>query len=157
MRYIRCNLVGGEKNMRVNPLQIGFSIIMGWIVFLVCNPVIQSVIHPGGDEMFWVILLLGLSLIGLGFIEKEKMISTRRAKTLLQIGVVLTVIWVIILIQKEGPYDLGLPKLYVPVGRARASIVVLMLLGLPVLGLILLAYGIVQNRIIKMKNLEDDY
>jgi UDP-N-acetylmuramyl pentapeptide phosphotransferase/UDP-N-acetylglucosamine-1-phosphate transferase len=150
--------VGDEKNMRVNPLQIGFSIIMGWIVFLVCNPVIQSIIHPGGDEMFWVILLLGLSLIGLGFIEKEKMISTRRAKTLLQIGVVLTIIWVIILIQAEGPYDLGLPKLYVPVGaHTRASIVVLMVLGLPVLGLILLAYGFVQNRIIKKKNLEDDY
>ena len=144
--------------MRVNPLQIGFSIIMGWIIFLVCNPVIQSIVHPGGNEMFWVILLLGLSLIGLGFIEKEKMISTRRAKTLLQAGVVLTIIWIIMLTQAEGPYDLGLPKLYVPLGaHTSANIVVLMVLGLPVLGLTLVAYGILKNRIIKKKNLGDDY
>lgn len=56
------NLSIGEKDINSNPLQMGISIIIGWIILLVCNFVIQPIIHPGGDETFWVMLLLGLSL-----------------------------------------------------------------------------------------------
>jgi len=141
--------------MRMNPLQIGFSIIMGWVIVFVSDNVIQSIINPRGEEMFWVVLFLGLSLIGLGFIKKEKMISTHRAKTLLQIGAVVTIIWVMIFIQREGPYDLGLPKPYVTVGYTPDGIpivtplIIILFLGFPVLGLILLVLGIVLNRIKK--------
>ena len=89
--------------MRINPLQIGFSIIMGWVIVLVSYYFIQSIINPYGEEMFWVVLILGLSLIGLGLIKKEEMISTHKAKTLLQIGVAVTTIWIMILFQMEGP------------------------------------------------------
>jgi formate hydrogenlyase subunit 3/multisubunit Na+/H+ antiporter MnhD subunit len=58
--------------MRINPLQIGFSIIMGWVIVFVSYYVIQSIINPRGEEMFWVVFLLGLSLIGLSLIKKEK-------------------------------------------------------------------------------------
>jgi len=135
--------------MRINPLQIGFSIIMGWVIVLVSYYFIQSIINPYGEEMFWVVLILGLSLIGLGLIKKEEMISTHKAKTLLQIGVVVTTIWITILFQMEGPYDLGLPKPYVTVGYTPdgapivTPLVIILLLGFPVLGSILSLLGIV--------------
>jgi len=138
--------------MRINPLQIGFSIIMGWVIVFVSYYVIQSIINPRGEEMFWVVLLLGLSLIGLSLIKKEEMISTHRVKTLLQIGVVVTIIWVMIFIQMEGPYDLGLPKPYITTGYTPDGVpivtplVIILFLFFPVLGLILLVLGIVLNR-----------
>jgi formate hydrogenlyase subunit 3/multisubunit Na+/H+ antiporter MnhD subunit len=141
--------------MRINPLQIGFSIIMGWVIVFVSYYVIQSIINPRGEEMFWVVFLLGLSLIGLSLIKKEKMISTNRAKTLLQIGVVVTIIWVMIFIQSEGPYNLGLPKPYITVGYTPDGVsivtplIIILFLFFPVLGLILLVLGIVLNRIKK--------
>jgi len=137
--------------MRVNLLQMGFSIVIGWVIVLASN-VIQSIINPRGEEMFWVALLLGLSLIGLGFIRKEKMVSPHGAKTLLQMGVVVTVIWAMIFAQREGPYDLGLPKPYVTVGYTPDGVpmvtplMVILFLSFPVLGLVLLALGIVLSR-----------
>jgi vacuolar-type H+-ATPase subunit I/STV1 len=141
--------------MRLNPIQIGFSIITGWIIVFFGN-VIQSIINPRGLEMFWVVLFLGLSLIGFGFITKERMISTYWAKTLLQIGVVVTIIWVMLLVQAEGPYDLGLPKPYVTTGYTPDGIPtvtplsIILFLASPVLGLILLILGIllkIRNRV----------
>jgi len=138
--------------MRINPLQIGFSIIMGWVIVLVSYYFIQSIINPYGEEMFWVVLILGLSLIGLGLIKKEEMISTHKAKTLLQIGVAVTTIWITILFQMEGPYDLGLPKPHVTVGYTPngapivTPLVIILFLSFPVLGLILSLLGIVLNR-----------
>jgi hypothetical protein len=131
----------------MNPLQIGFSIVVGWVVVFVSN-VIQSIVHPRGGEMFWVVLLLGLSLIGLGFVTKERMISSHGAKTLLQIGVVVAVIWVMIFVQREGPYDLGLPKPYITTGYTPDGVpivtplLIVLFLALPVVGLILLVLGI---------------
>ena len=141
---------------------MGISIIMGWIILLVCFFVIQPIIHPGGEEMFWVILLLGLSLTGSGIIKKEKTLSTRMGwidrKTLLQTGVVVTIIWVIILIQFEGPLDLGLPKLYVTVGHTPYGAPILafvpaylLVVGFPVLGSILVASGIILKSINRSK------
>jgi hypothetical protein len=131
---------------------------MGWIILLVCNFVIQPIIHPGGDETFWLMFLLGLSLIAWGFINKEKTTIPCKGsldrKTLLQIGVVVTVIWVIILVQREGPLDLGLPKLYVTVGRTPDGVPItafvpsyILGVGLPSLGLILIISGIIQKSI----------
>jgi len=137
--------------MKANPLQIGFSMVIGWGIVFVSN-VIQSIINPRGEEMFWVVLPLGLSLIGLGFIKKEKVVSPHRAKTLLQIGVVVTIIWAMIFIQREGPYDLGLPKLYVTTGYTPDGIpmvtplTIILFLSFPVLRLILVALGSVLNR-----------
>ena len=137
-----------EKKMRINPLQIGFSIIMGWVIVIVSG-LLQPII---GEVMYWIVLLLGLSFIVLGFIKKEKMISPHMAKTLLQIGMVVTIMWVIIFIQREGPYDLGLPKLYIPTGYTpdgvpiSTNLPIILFLALPVLGFILLALGIVLNR-----------
>jgi len=122
---------------------------MGWVIVLVSYYFIQSIINPYGEEMFWVVLILGLSLIGLGLIKKEEMISTHKAKTLLQIGVVVTTIWITILFQMEGPYDLGLPKPYVTVGYTPdgapivTPLVIILLLSFPVLGSILSLLGIV--------------
>ncbi len=134
--------------MRLNPIQIGFSIIMGWIIVFFGN-VIQSIINPRGWEMFWVVLFLGLSLIIFGFITKERMLSTYGAKTLLQIGVVVTIIWVMLFVQAEGPYDLGLTKLYIPTGYTPDGVPIytplglIVFLALPVVGLILIALGII--------------
>ena len=131
---------------------------MGWIILLVCNFVIQPIIHPDGDETFWVILLIGLSLMSWGITKKEKTISTRIGsfdrKTLLQIGVVVTIIWLIILVQREGLLDLGLPKLYITVGYTpdgvpiRTFVPALLLgVGFPILGLILVVSGIILKSI----------
>jgi hypothetical protein len=75
------------------------------------------------------------------------------AKTLLQIGVVVTIIWVMILIQGEGPYDLGLPKPYIQVGVTPYGnplvyniVTLILVVGFPVLGLILVVLGIVLKR-----------
>lgn len=157
------NLSIGEKDINSNPLQMGISIIIGWIILLVCNFVIQPIIHPGGDETFWVMLLLGLSLTSWGIVKKGKTISTRIGsidiKNLLQIGVVVTIIWVIILVQREGPFDLGLPKLYVTVGHTpegghiRAFVpAFLLIVGFPVLGLILIVSGIILKLINRSKS-----
>jgi hypothetical protein len=133
----------------MNPLRIGFSIIMGWVIVFLSYYFIQSLINPGGVEMFWVLLVLGLSFIGLGFIRKEEIISTHKAKILLQIGAVVTLIWVMIFVQMEGPYDLGLPKIYIPTGSTPEGypivtpLPIMLLLALPVLGSILLILGIV--------------
>ena len=134
-----------------NPLQIGFSIILGWVIVFV-----SSFLQPPLNEaMYWILPLLGVSLIVLGFIEKERVISPRRAKILLQIGVVVTLIWVMLFIQSEGPYDLGLPKIYIPIGYTpdgvpiSTPLPIIIILALPVLGLILLVMGIVLNRLKK--------
>jgi hypothetical protein len=95
----------GEKKMRINPLQIGFSIIMGWVIVLV-----SYLLYPiiGGKAMFWIVPFLGEIFIVLGFIEKERMISPQRAKILFQIGVVVTLICArgdifgAIMVQKDG-------------------------------------------------------
>ena len=143
--------------MRMNPLQMGFSIIIGWVIVFVSN-VIQSIINPHGEEMFWVVLVLGLGLTGLGFIKKEKMIRPDRTKTLLQIGVVVTIIWGMIQLQRGGPYDLGLPKLYIPLGpHTSAPLVPMLLFVIPVLGLSLLVLGVVLKRRTEKTILEDGY
>jgi hypothetical protein len=135
----------GEKKMRINPLQIGFSIIIGWIIVLV-STFLQPII---GGAMIWIAPLLGVSFIVLGFIEKKRMISPYRAKTLLQIGVAVTLIWVMLFIQAEGPYDLGLPKLYIPTGSTPngtpivTPLALILFLSFPVVGLILLVLGTV--------------
>jgi hypothetical protein len=158
----RFNSSIGEKDVKTNPIQMGFSIIIGWIILLVCNYVIQPIIRPGGDETFWVILLLGLSLMSWGIVKKGKTISTRIGsidrKTPLQIGVVLTLIWVIILVQREGPLDLGLPKLYVTMGHTPDGVPIryfvpayLLVVGFPVLGLILIVSGIILKSINRSK------
>jgi hypothetical protein len=148
-----------EKRMRISPLQIGSSIVIGWVVLFVSNFVIQSIVHPGGEEVFWGLLVLGLSLIGLGFIGKERIINIHRAKTLLQIGIVIAIIWVMILFWGEGPYRLGLPQPYIITGHTPdgtpifTSIIVLMLfLGFPALGSILVASGIILKSINRSKS-----
>ena len=157
------NLRIGAKDIGSNLLQTGISIIMGWIILLVCNFVIQPIIHPGGDETFWVMLLLGLSLTSWGVVKKGKTISTRIGsidrKILLQIGVVVTIIWVIILVQREGPLDLGLPKLYVKLGHTNEGVPIfaffpayLLIVGFPVLGLILIVSGIILKSINRSKS-----
>jgi hypothetical protein len=93
--------------MRKNLLQIGFSVIMGWIIMIVCFTVIQPIIHPGGEEVFFGMLLLGLGLLISGIILKSKERFNSIRKTLLQIGVVLTIIWIQILVMREGPHGLG--------------------------------------------------
>jgi hypothetical protein len=132
--------IKGEKKMRINPLQIGFSIIMGWVVFVLVGIFPFPII---GEAMYWIVPLLGESFIVLGFIEKERMISPQRTKTLLQIGIVVIIMWVLFVFASEGPYDLGLPKLYIPIGYAMASLPLILFGALPVLGLILLVLGIV--------------
>jgi hypothetical protein len=159
----RFNLSIGEKDIRNNPLQMGVSIIMGWFILLICVFVIQPIIHPGGDELFWVLLLLGSSLTSWGIIKKGKTNSTRigviNRKTLLQIGVVVTIIWFMILVQREGPLDLGLPKLYVTVGHTPDGAPIdafvlpyLLIVGFPVLGLILVVSGIILKSINRSKS-----
>jgi hypothetical protein len=131
--------------MRINPLQIGFSIIMGWVIVLV-STFLQPIF---GGAMIWFSPLLGVSFIVLGFIEKKRMIYPHRAMTLLQIGVAATLIWVMLFIQAKGPYDLGLPKIYIPIGSTPGGtpivtlLALILFLALPVLGLILLVLGIV--------------
>jgi hypothetical protein len=142
---------------------MGVSIIMGWIVLLVSVFVVQPIINPGGDEMFWVMLLVGVSLTSWGIINKGKTIGTRigsiDGKTLFQIGVIVTIIWVVILVQREGPLDLGLPKLYVTVGRMpdgdpiRAFVpAILLVAGFPVLGVMLVVSGIILKSINRSKS-----
>jgi hypothetical protein len=132
--------------MRVNLIQIGFSIIMGWAIVLV-SVLLQPIF--GGAASFWIAPLLGVSFIVLGFIEKKRMNFPHRAMTLLQIGVVVTLIWVMFFIQAEGPYDLGLPKISIPTGYTPDGIPIstplglIIFLALPVVGLILLVLGIV--------------
>ncbi len=140
--------------MGINPLQMGFSIILGWIIVLV-STFLQPIF---GEAMLLFSPLLGVGFMVLGFIEKERMIFPYRAKILLQIGVVITLIWVMLFIQAEGPYDLGLPKIFIPIGytpdgmRIVTRLSLLIFVALPVVGLILLVLGIVLNRIIKKKN-----
>lgn len=133
---------------------------MGWLIVF-ASDVIQPIIDPVGLGLFWGILLLGSSLISLSFIMEAKTISTHRATTLLQIGVVVTIIWVMILLQMKGPYDLGLPKRVFEYGRTLEddiihikviSLLNILLLGTIVLGLILLSLGIVLNRRTKRTN-----
>lgn len=137
------------KKMRMNLVQSGFSIVMGWFIVLVGNLVVQPIVHRGGYEVFWDILVLGLGLTGLGFVRNERIISGSRAGTLLQIGVVVTFIWVMILLQMEGPHDLGLPKPNINVGRnpegvsQAVPLFMIVFFSLPVLGLILLTSGTV--------------
>lgn len=137
------------KKMRMNLVQSGFSIVMGWFIVLVGNLVVQPIVHRGGYEVFWDILVLGLGLTGLGFVRNERIISGSRAGTLLQIGVVVTFIWVMILLQMEGPHDLGLPKPNINVGRnpegvsQAVPLFMIVFFILPVLGLILLTSGTV--------------
>ena len=46
------------KKMRMNLVQSGFSIVMGWFIVLVGNLVVQPIVHRGGYEVFWDILVL---------------------------------------------------------------------------------------------------
>ena len=120
---------------------------MGWFIVFVSYVVIQPIIHPPVEVMILGLLLLGVSLMGLGFIMKDQTSSPYEARTLLQIGVVVTIIWVMIQLQSGGPYDLGLPKLHIPLGaHTRAPLVPILLMGFPVLGLILLVLGVVLKR-----------
>jgi hypothetical protein len=136
--------------MRRNLLQKGFSILMGWFIIFVSYVVIARA-RPD-EVMILGVLLLGLSLMGLGFIEKGKTSSTHWAKTLLQIGVVVTIIWVMFLLQ------MGLSTLNVPIGApTHTPLIVILFLGVLVLGLILLALGVVLNRRTEKTKLEDDY
>ena len=145
--------------MRRSLLQRGFSILLGWFIVFVSYVVIQPNIHPPEAVLILGLLLLGVSLMGLGFIKKAKTSSPRWAKTLLQIGVVVTIIWVMIQLQRGGPYDLGLPKLSIPLGPHGSTPLVplLLFLVIPVLGVILLVLGVVLKRRTEETNLEDGY
>jgi hypothetical protein len=102
----------GVKDMRSKPFQLGFAVMMGWVTLMVPYFVIQASILPGGGELFWGYAFLGLSFIGSGVVLKVKEWFNTIGTTLLQIGFIVTIIWLITLIQRKGYLDLVLLNPY---------------------------------------------
>jgi hypothetical protein len=74
--------------------------------------VIQASILPGGEELFWGCAFLGLGLMGFGIFLKAKEWFNAIRTTLIQTGFIVTIIWVMTLIQREGSLNLALLNPY---------------------------------------------
>ena len=136
------NLNIDEKHVIKNLLRLG-SVIMGLGGFWLLN-------YPRIEELFLGLLFSGLGLMVLGIVPKVKEWFNLTRKTLLQTGVVYTIIWIIIYTTRIGG-----PIHIILYGYASVSIPVLMLGVYPTLGLISIALGIVpkENTETKIKSL----
>jgi hypothetical protein len=102
----------GGKDTRTKSHQIGSAIMIGLITLVTPFIVINASILPGGEALFWGCAFLGLGLMGSGIFLKEKEWLKAISTTLIQTGFVVTIIWFMTLIQREGSINLGLLNPY---------------------------------------------